>query len=84
MHLRDVPDHVHDELQRRAAASAMSLRQYTVKVLDEHCSALTIDDWIARVAQRRARWLADGRLPHVDAADTLRAARQEDDQAASG
>jgi plasmid stability protein len=78
MHIRDVPDHVHEELQRRAAAAGMTLRQYTVKVLDEHVAIPTMDEWMERIARRRARWLAEDRNVVVDAAEAVRASRDED------
>ncbi|MCU1361129.1 MAG: hypothetical protein JWN99_2418 [Ilumatobacteraceae bacterium] len=80
MHIREVPQHVHDELQRRASAASMTLRQYTVKVLDEHCAVPTVDDWMDRVARRRARWLSEGRDVQVDAAQAVGDSRREDDQ----
>ena len=80
MHLRDVPDHVHDELQRRAASNGMTLRQYTLKVLDEHCAVPTMDEWMERIARRRARWLAVDRQVVVDAAAAVRAGRHDDDE----
>jgi antitoxin FitA len=83
MHIRDVPDHVHEELQRRAAAAGMTLRQYTVKVLDEHVAVPTMDEWMERIARRRARWLAEDRHVVVDAAEAVRAARYEDDDGLS-
>ena len=83
MHIRDVPDHVHEELQRRAAAAGMTLRQYTVKVLDEHVAVPTMDEWMERIARRRARWRAEDRHVEVDAADAVRRARYEDDDGLS-
>jgi hypothetical protein len=83
MHIRDVPEHVHEELQRRAAAAGMTLRQYTVKVLDEHVASPTMDEWMERIARRRARWLAEDRNVVVDAAEAVRAARYEDDEGLS-
>ena len=83
MHIRDVPDHVHEELQRRAAAAGMTLRQYTVKVLDEHVARPTMDEWMERIARRRARWLSEGRRIEVDAAEAVRAARKDDEDEAA-
>ncbi len=80
MHIRDVPDEVHEELQRRAAASGMTLRQYTVKVLNDHVAVPTMDEWMQRIARRRARWLAEDRHVEVDAAEAVRAARYDDDE----
>ena len=78
MHIRDVPESVHEELQRRAAASGMTLRQYTVKLLEDHVATPTMDEWMERIARRRARWLAEGREVEVDAADVVRRARLDD------
>jgi plasmid stability protein len=83
MHIRDVPDHVHEELQRRAAAAGMTLRQYTVKVLGEHVAVPTMDEWMERVARRRARWLSEDRHVEVDAAEAVRMARYQDDEGLS-
>jgi plasmid stability protein len=80
MHVRDVPDHVHEELLRRAALQGMSLRQYTLHVLGEHCAIAPVDEWMDRIARRRARWLAEGRDVKVDAAQAVRASRQEDEE----
>ena len=83
MHIRDVPEHVHEELQQRAAAAGMTLRQYTVKILEEHVATSTMDEWMERIARRRARWLAEGRHVSVDAAEAVRAARYDDDDGRS-
>ena len=77
MHLRDVPDEVHEELQRRAAAGGMTLRQYTLQVLAEHCAVPTLDQWSARMAQRRARWLATDRAADIDVVAAVAAGRDE-------
>ena len=49
LHVRDVPERVHETLTRRAARKGMSLRQYTIEVLAEHCSLPTLDDWLDEV-----------------------------------
>lgn len=77
MHLREVPDDVHEELQRRAVAGGMTLRQYTLQVLSEHCATPTLDEWTARMAQRRARWLVADRAPEIDAVAAVEAGRDE-------
>jgi plasmid stability protein len=79
MHVREVPDHIHDELQRRAAAAGMTLRSYTVQVLEQHCAVSPMSEWLDRIARRRARWLAEGRNVSADAADVVSAARADDD-----
>ncbi len=80
MHVRDVPDDVHEELSRRAALHGMSLRQYTLRVLGEHCAVAPVDEWMDRIARRRARWLAEGREVKVDAAAAVRDGRRDDDE----
>lgn len=74
MHLRDMPDHVHETLVERAAERGMSLRQYTIEVLEQHCALPTLDDWLDRVARRRALGL------RVDAAAAVRDSRDDDDR----
>jgi plasmid stability protein len=54
MHVRDVPDSVHSELQRRADAAGMTLRAYTIQVLSDHCATTPVTEWIDRIARRRA------------------------------
>ena len=77
MHLRDVPESVHDELQRRAAAGGMTLHQYTIKVLDEHCAVPTIDDWRPRMARRRAGWLTTDLDAVIDPVAAVAAGRDD-------
>jgi hypothetical protein len=74
MHLRDVPDHLHHELSERAAHRGMTLRQYTIDVLAQHCAHPTVDDWLDRVARRRALAL------RFDAASAVAAGREDDDR----
>ena len=47
--IRDLPDDVHAELSRRAAASDMSLRAYLREVLSEHVAVPSIDEWLERL-----------------------------------
>lgn len=77
MHLREVPDSVHEELQRRASAGGMTLRQYTIKVLDDHCSVPSVDEWVSRMARRRARWLASDRAADIDPVAAVAAGRDD-------
>lgn len=49
LHVRDVPDQIHESLSRRAARKGMSLRQYTIEVLAEHCALPTLDAWLDEV-----------------------------------
>ncbi|MFP3941241.1 MAG: FitA-like ribbon-helix-helix domain-containing protein [Thermoanaerobaculia bacterium] len=78
LHVRDVPDAVHATLTERAERHGMSLRQYTIQVLEEHCTLPTVDEWLDEVAA----------LPPVEgvppAAEALRRAREEDDAGVLG
>jgi plasmid stability protein len=47
--IRDLPDEVHGELARRAAAKDMSLRAYLRQVLTEHVALPSMEDWLERV-----------------------------------
>lgn len=46
LHVRDVPDEVHESLTQRAEHRGMSLRQYTIEVLAEHCALPTLEAWL--------------------------------------
>ena len=37
LQIRDVPDELHEALRQRAARRGLTLRQYTLAVLREHC-----------------------------------------------
>jgi len=70
--IRNVPDHVRDELAARAARSGRSLQEYLAAQLAEMASRPSVEDAIARA---RSRSRAAGRL--VDPASIL-AARDAD------
>ncbi len=74
MHLRDVPDDVHAELVDRASNCGKTLRQYVLDVLVSHTEVPTMDEWLDRVARRRALALK------VDVVAALRESRDEDDR----
>lgn len=74
MNIRDIPQHVHATLTRRAAAHGMSLRAYTVAVLSEHAALPTMDEWLAEIEQ-----LPEATAEHR-ATDALDAARDQTDQ----
>lgn len=71
MHVRDVPDDVHEELQRRAIAQGMTLRQYTIDVLSRHCALPTTDQWLDSLARRRLTRM-------IDSASAVEASRADD------
>lgn len=73
LHIREVPDTVHSALVARAERRGMSLRQYTIQVLEDHCALPALDDWLDGLAA----------LPPVDgapAADAVRRSREDDDR----
>lgn len=73
LHVRDLPDDVHEELRRRAARRGMSLRRYTIEVLTEHCAMPTMDEWLDSLHE----------LPRaevgISGAEAVREARAEDE-----
>jgi hypothetical protein len=46
LQIRDMPDKLHRMLHRRASARGLSLRQYALEVLREHCRQPTLDEWL--------------------------------------
>lgn len=73
--IRDLPDEVHAELARRAAASDMSLRAYLREVLSEHVALPSMQEWLQRV-----RELGPVRPGGPTGAELVAAARTEDDE----
>lgn len=65
--IRDVPDHIHRELLRRADRAGQSLQQYLTAQLAAITETPTVDDVIARVEGR-----PKGRLSKADAVAALR------------
>ena len=51
--VRDLPDDVHANLQRRAQAEGKSLQQYLATELTRLASTPTLDDVLARISRRR-------------------------------
>jgi hypothetical protein len=68
--VRDVPDAVHDELVRRAAATGQSLQQYLAGQLSLIAATPTLEDVLDRIESRRG-----GRLAPLDAVAALEAER---------
>lgn len=75
LQIRDLPDELHEQLRERAAARGLSLRQYALEVLMEHCRRPTVDEWLDGLS----------RLPRValsaPAAEAVRQAREAEDAA---
>lgn len=72
--IRDLPDEVHAELARRAAASDMSLRAYLREVLSDHVAVPSIGEWLQRV-----RDLGPAHAGGPAGSELVAAARVEDD-----
>lgn len=51
--VRDLPDDVHANLQRRAEAAGQSLQQYLATELTRLASTPTMDEVLDRIARRR-------------------------------
>ena len=73
--IRDVPEEVHAELVRRAAASDMSLRAYLREVLSDHVAVPSMAEWLERVRELGAVHAGSPSGPELVAA-----ARDEDDR----
>jgi len=72
--IRDLPDDVHAELARRAAARDMSLRAYLHEVLSDHVAMPSTGEWLQRV-----RNLGPAHAGGPTGPQLLAAARAEDD-----
>ena len=73
--IRDLPDELHAELARRAAASDMSLRAYLREVLSEHVAVPSMNEWLQRV-----RDLGPVNADGQTGPDLVATARAEDDE----
>lgn len=73
--IRDLPDEVHAELTRRAAAHDMSLRAYLRQVLAKHVALPSMDQWLHRL---RDLGPADASGP--TGVELVASARGEDDE----
>ena len=73
--IRGLPDEIHAELARRAAAEDKSLRAYLREVLTEHVAMPSIDQWLQRV-----RELGPTHTDGASGAELVTASRAEDDE----
>lgn len=64
--IRDVPDHVHDELAARAAFQRKSMQEYLRGELERIASRPSLDVWLRTVRDRK-----DAAANRVDAATIL-------------
>jgi antitoxin FitA len=69
--VRDLPDDVHAELQRRAQARGQSLQQYLAAELTRISRSPSREEVLARIARRRG-----GRVGLGQAADDLASERR--------
>jgi hypothetical protein len=75
LQIRDLPDELHETLCRRAATRGLSLRQYTLEVLQEHCRLPTLDEWLDGLNQLTPASLS------FPATEAVREAREADEAA---
>ena len=68
--VRDLPEDVHSQLQRRAARRGQSLQHYLVTELGRMASQPTVEDVLDRIERRRG-----GRVGLKQAVDDLAADR---------
>jgi hypothetical protein len=73
--IRDLPDEVHTELARRAAARDMSMRAYLREVLTDHAAVPSMGEWLQRV-----RDLGPARTGGPTGPELVAAVRAEDDE----
>lgn len=71
--IRDVPEEVHEDLKRRAAAKGQSLQQYLLRQLAAVDEQAALDEWVERVDARLAG--SDSRIGLAEAAAAIRAER---------
>jgi antitoxin FitA len=71
LQVRNVPEAVHAELVRRAAAAGMSLSEYVLRELERVASRPPVEEVLARSASRRLD------LPVADVVDIIRAERPD-------
>jgi hypothetical protein len=75
LQIRDLPDELHQTLRRRAAARGLSLRQYALEVLRDHCDEPTLDEWLDGLSRLTPA------SPSISAAEAVRQAREADETA---
>lgn len=75
LQIRDLPDELHQTLRRRATARGLSLRQYALEILQEHCRQPTVDEWLDGLSRLTPVPLS------TPAAEAVRQAREAEDAA---
>ena len=51
LQVRNLPAEIHKLLQERAAARGLSLREYALEVLRQHCQQPTLEEWLDDLRQ---------------------------------
>ncbi|HEX9942191.1 MAG TPA: hypothetical protein VGG03_09260 [Thermoanaerobaculia bacterium] len=75
LQIRNLPDELHQILRQRAATRGLSLRQYALEVLREHCQQPTLDEWLDGLNRLTPVSLA------TPAAEAVRETREAEDAA---
>lgn len=70
--VKNVPEHLHDSLRRRAAREGMSIGDYVLAVLRRDLALPTQREWLEQLARRRP-------VEEVDVVGALRDSRRERD-----
>jgi len=75
LQIRDVPEDLHQTLRQRSAARGLSLRQYALEILREHCQQPTVDEWLDGLSRLTPVSLS------TPAAEAVHQAREAEDAA---
>jgi plasmid stability protein len=75
LQIRDLPDELHRILRERAATRGLSLRQYVLEILQEHCRQPTVDEWLDGLDRLTPV------SPSTSAAEAVRQSREADEAA---
>ncbi len=51
LHIRNLPDDLHQTLCHRAAGRGKSLSRYVLELLEEHCSRPTMGEWLDELSR---------------------------------
>ena len=75
LQIPDLPDELHRILRERAAKRGLSLRQYVIEILQEHCGQPTVDEWLDGLDRLTPVSLS------TSAAEAVRQSRETDEAA---
>jgi antitoxin FitA len=73
LQIPDLPDELHRLLRERAAKRGLSLRQYVIEILQEHCGQPTVDEWLDGLDRLTPVSLS------TSAAEAVRQSREDDE-----